>query len=607
MVIRQKVSQKKKWRIRLKAIACIFLLAAIGALLYRFPPSLQDISRFTRSAAGKFLPISSADKLSAEPVLRGTIFDRNFDELAVSYSLFTLYVHPADLDDRHQAVKNIAAITGKNEEELLEKLKQPKPVIALARNLDQKEVDEISGLGLDGVSCLPAAVRYYPAHAAGAYIVGFTQDNVGLAGAEFLYDKVLKAGSFRPDELPDLDFQDNDVLGENRSDLVLTVDITLQKQLEKELTQYLKAADADHGIAMVLDIKNGNLLAMAAAPGFDPNYFWQREELLANSSLTKRYSLELLAPLLTRIAALKSGYDLGASLLPPTVAPTDFGVDHEYFVAYARELGVYSKIPWQTGFNEKTGDSSAEENVTFVQLATTVAGLANGGWRVTPRIFAGVYDHSLQKTFSLNEESSITNRERMLPPAEGIWLRREFMQYLSKEKEDTLVFDNSLNLRAQSGEYQQQELFFSLGKSTSQNTLFIMAATREHLDPVPSEAVQNQTKLYAQKITAARNLMQYSQQEVARKNPGSNDPENLHRFLISRRLDYTKRAPAQVAVNGTMPDLSGMSLRKGLQRLQSHCLAVNIKGSGKIIEQFPEPGTAIAASETCKLILKSSI
>ena len=103
--------KKKKARRLYGLVFLTFLSAAAGVGLYQLSPSLLDIGRIFRHAADKILE-QSADTMSAEPVLRGTVFDRNFNELAVSYKLYSLYVRTAEITDIHQVVQIIADVTG---------------------------------------------------------------------------------------------------------------------------------------------------------------------------------------------------------------------------------------------------------------------------------------------------------------------------------------------------------------------------------------------------------------------------------------------------------------------------------------------------------------
>ena len=87
--------------------------------------------------------------------------------------------------------------------------------------------------------------------------------------------------------------------------------------------------------------------------------------------------------------------------------------------------------------------------------------------------------------------------------------------------------------------------------------------------------------------------------------PQKKDEKNLARFLISKRVNIGRPAIEPARVKRPMPDLVGMSLRKGLQRLAGMPLRVIIRGSGRIVDQSPRSGTLVAGPGTCLLTLSN--
>jgi len=131
--------KKKRKRLRLYGvILSVFLLAAAGVALYWFPLSLQDIGRVTRLAAGRITE-KSADIMSADSILRGSIFDRNFQELAVSYRVYSLYARPLELGNRSEVARLLAGVIGENRDVIEARLKKPEGVIEVADDLDKKQ------------------------------------------------------------------------------------------------------------------------------------------------------------------------------------------------------------------------------------------------------------------------------------------------------------------------------------------------------------------------------------------------------------------------------------------------------------------------------------
>jgi len=115
-------SKKNKRRWPIPLLFFVILLTAAGAVLYRIHPSLQDIGRIIQSAVGK-ISTHSAGQTPAEPVLRGTVYDRKWRELAVSYRLFSLQVNPVEVGDRRKTAEELARFIGDKPENVEARLK----------------------------------------------------------------------------------------------------------------------------------------------------------------------------------------------------------------------------------------------------------------------------------------------------------------------------------------------------------------------------------------------------------------------------------------------------------------------------------------------------
>ena len=243
------------------------LLAAAGGILYRLPVPLQDVSRIIQLAAGKFSH-SPADSVSAGDVLRGAIYDRNFKELAVSYQLSSLYVHPAKIDDHGDAARQLAEIVGVKKDTVEALIKQSKRVVELADDLDSDQVKAVGQLQLEGVYCKSSEKRFYPEHTAAAHVLGYTSNGIGLSGVERMYDILLQPGEYQPTDALEVDFQGNTVLGQKSTDLVLTLDIELQKKVDKQLLSLLRQQDAVAGMGLLMDPASGRILAFSKSTIF---------------------------------------------------------------------------------------------------------------------------------------------------------------------------------------------------------------------------------------------------------------------------------------------------------------------------------------------------
>ncbi len=209
------------------------------------------------------------------PAERGGIFDRTGRDLAVSVSQTTITADPRVIVDPIGSAAKLASILHIDEGALLGRLANPKSAFAyVARKVDNNMAKQVRHLHLPGISFVDESKRFYPSGSVAAPMLGFVgTDNTGLGGLEYLYEKPLRgsAGEVQVERDP----QGNDIPGghhqvraaQRGSDLVLTVDQSLQWNTEQALAQQVVAAHARGGTAVIADVRSGDILAMATVDG----------------------------------------------------------------------------------------------------------------------------------------------------------------------------------------------------------------------------------------------------------------------------------------------------------------------------------------------------
>jgi cell division protein FtsI (penicillin-binding protein 3) len=211
-------------------------------------------------------------ELAAE---RGSVFDRNGHDLAVSVPQQTVWANPRVVKDPAAYAAELAPIVGVDEALLRDRLSQrDKGFVYLARKVDDATVLNVKALGLPGVDLVPESKRFYPASGVAGSVLGFVgTDNDGLGGLESQYDKRL-AG--KPGELSvELDPQGRElpdgtrrlVPSQRGGDLVLTIDQSIQYQAEQVLSEEVAKANAKGGMAIIMDVTTGDVLSMASVDG----------------------------------------------------------------------------------------------------------------------------------------------------------------------------------------------------------------------------------------------------------------------------------------------------------------------------------------------------
>jgi cell division protein FtsI (penicillin-binding protein 3) len=278
---RQREAKLRAWRPRpgatrrrLVALLAALVIAfiAVGARLV----DLQAIGRERYAQLGLDQRIRTVN-LAAE---RGSVFDRNGHDLASSVPQQTVWANPRVVKDPAAYAAQLAPIVGGDEASLRDRLAQRnKGFVYVARKVDDATAMKVKALALPGVDFVAESRRFYPDGSLAAPVLGFVgTDNNGLAGLESEYDHRLagKRGVLQVERDP----QGRQLPGGERQlrqpqrggDLVLTVDQALQYEAEQALTDGVATANAKGGMAIVLDVATGNVLAMANVEGAGPGH-----------------------------------------------------------------------------------------------------------------------------------------------------------------------------------------------------------------------------------------------------------------------------------------------------------------------------------------------
>ncbi|NLX18484.1 MAG: hypothetical protein GXY53_04265 [Desulfobulbus sp.] len=583
------------------------MLTAAGTALYNIPPSLQDIGRAVQSAVSK-ISIRSAGQSPAEPVLRGTVYDRNWRELAVSYQLFSVVINPAELLDRQEAAEKLAGIFEEKSEQLAARMKNAQDSFVIKTDVDRLQAEKIRDLQLQGVTCEPEEVRFYPGHAAASHVLGFMGDGVGLAGVEGKYDAVLRPGGFRDVNLPDIDFQGQQRLGISGSDLVLTLDIDLQKQVEGQFRSYLATTNGiEKGMALLLEPGSGRILALVNQPSFNPNYFWKASESnRVNRIYNHVLSKELIRPVLARAAAIEREGIEGPALLPATVAAPDYGFSADELDVFEHQIQLYGSVfgNWESGPGVTEG-AAPEAVVTGVQVGVTLASLVNGGWRITPYVVDSVYDYETSTRYV--RKGDATEKIHVLDPALGVKIRRELFTDWISEKEDLMAYTaDYTQIRKEEGltHFSVQDLFVGFTPAKQPRYLLLIAVEQDYLNP---QDLAKHGNLVTLEQMGKELLGKFTKTSLAKSvldRPPARSMENMRQFFISKRLNFKEASGKTAEAVPRMPKVRGLSLRKGLQELDRYNLRMRINGSGRIIAQYPLPGQSLKGIEECVLTLE---
>ncbi|PHS36460.1 MAG: stage V sporulation protein D [Alkaliphilus sp.] len=213
------------------------------------------------------------------PAKRGKILDRNGKVLAVSASTNTVWAKPREISNVETTARKLAAILDINELEIAERIDNKKHgLVRVAKWVDDEYAQMIRVANLPGVWIAEDSKRHYPYGSFAAHIIGHTtHDGKGMVGIELAFDSYLRGTPGRWIKSTDgagrqLPFGIEQYFQpEEGVSIVLTIDETIQHFSEKAVHSAFEINLAKSVTAIVMDIKSGDILAMAISPEFDPN------------------------------------------------------------------------------------------------------------------------------------------------------------------------------------------------------------------------------------------------------------------------------------------------------------------------------------------------
>lgn len=377
---------------------------------------------------------------------RGVIYDRNGAILAVDAWDYRVAVSPSILTDPEALADSLAPILQIRRSELLYDMESPYMYVVLAPRVSAEVASAIRELEYaDEVQLDPLPRRYYPQDSLMCHVLGFVNfDNVGSAGVEGKYQQEL-AGEVAVAKVPISPLREQkSVIAREGSDIVLTIDRSVQYVVEQHLKEALAEHGAVSGSIIVMDPRTGELLAMAAEPCYSPNEFYDlKEGQDFNPLVSAVYEPGSVMKLITMAAALDSGtvtptttyndtgaievgghisynwdrgahgvvdmttllarsLNVGAATIATWMGPTTFydyfqrfGFGHPTNVDIANEAEGLMPLPgnelWQESFIATNAYGQALA-VTSIQMISAVSALANHGKLMQPYVVSEVHD-----------------------------------------------------------------------------------------------------------------------------------------------------------------------------------------------------------------------
>ncbi len=250
---------------------------------------------------------------------RGTIYDRNGRELAVSVDVASVYAVPSKIEDPIATAKKLSQVLiseGLSYKDILKKLKKKSSFVWIKRQISPVKWDEIKSWGIEGIASLTESKRYFPKKDMAAHVLGYVNiDNEGVAGIEKYYNDEIMGQPARMMVIRDAK-GDRIVVsnGEKRKsqrgkNLYLTVDEIIQYAAERELDHVVRKYNAKSGTVIVMNPNNGEILALVNRPKYSPNMRFSSfpEKGWPNRAITDIYEPGSTFKVITAAAAFEEG------------------------------------------------------------------------------------------------------------------------------------------------------------------------------------------------------------------------------------------------------------------------------------------------------------
>ncbi|MFD0905527.1 peptidoglycan D,D-transpeptidase FtsI family protein, partial [Actinomadura sediminis] len=387
------------------------------------------------------------------PALRGEITDAKGNPFAMTVEARSVFVDPSIIEPekRQEIVNALAPTLGLNPATVMKAVSKPDTqFVYLAHGVRPEKARMINEWGFAGIGTLPEYRREYPNGSLAAGVIGFVNDSgEGAAGMEAAMNDVLAGRDGR--QRVELSLEGQHIpMGEDQKQapvpgrgVRLTLLQDLQYKAQQAITDQVKATNSESGSVIVMDPRTGKILAMASAPGYDPNEYGESNPDVWGSPLVqKAFEPGSTGKVATAAAVLEHG---GVTPHTPFVVPDRirryelFHDSHPHprerltfagILAESSNVGtilaaerISEEQLYRTlrefGFGEKTGLNLPGEtagslrppdrwsgtdrhtiafgqglSVNAVQMASVYATIANGGVRVEPSLVAGTVDEN---------------------------------------------------------------------------------------------------------------------------------------------------------------------------------------------------------------------
>ncbi len=623
--------------------ACLALFAIVIARLAMLQVVQHD--ELSSKSSGQH---SVSMKMSG---LRGTIFDRTHETLAKSAARQTISLEAHEIKDPQKTIKALEPIIPLSERQR-QQIRSQRGHIQLRRQAPPEISDAIKALNLPGVHMEQEGRRTYPKGTLAGALLGFTNiDDQGKAGLEQEYESYLSNKTYSIDVLRSqkqrIGLSNGNVPVEqmNGNNLELTIDSRIQQIAETALQHQIEAMQAQSGVVVVMDPRNGDLLAMAQTPIVDPNHVVSPKDH-ESKILTHVYEPgSIIKPLLVagaldsgkvrtdtmfsgfggswRINSHKTVHDshyvkemntLEVLKFSSNIGAAQIGqrMGKELYHSYLRAFGLGESTGLKS--NESSGKLDPPRkwgqthlatisygyglSVTAVQMARAYSAIANGGLLMQPRLVSRITDargqtvkrfpeRVLRRVISEKTAREVTKGLVMVTSDGGTGKRGRVHGYTVAGKTGTA------DLIDATGRYMKNRTRASfVGFAPAEDPRIVIVVTIE--DPVVARSGGSVSAPVFSAI-AKETLAYLGVQATTDVNAREDEEEEESDLPIeiaaqSRPWWFTNSA---IGDHQLVPELKDMPLAQALAELAPLGFNIHVEGQGCVAEQTPQAGALL--------------
>lgn len=636
-------AKKIKWmRIRIYITGVCFFLAFTVILLRAYQLQILEASQLSSLAAKGY---TGELTFTAQ---RGTIYDRNGKELALSVEVSSIYGYPKKIVNSGKTAIMLSRALSMDKATLLERLRSPRSFVWIKRKVTPEEISRVEALGIPGIEFTKESRRYYPCRETVAHVVGFaSQDNKGLEGIELQYNGYLEGRETTMSRIHDalgrpLLFNGPTTERPGPFNLVLTLDKDISYKARKSLQNAVERSGAASGICIVVRPQTGEILAMAVVPEFNPNVFWRHKPYeWRNRTVTDCFEPGSTLKAFLLAAALQEGV-----VTPDTVLDCESGeitvadyVIHDSkaygkltvseIIKYSSNIGAikigrrlgaerYNEYLQRLGFGERSGidfpgerrgplksmkrASILDQNTLFfgqglsvspLQLAMAFGAIANGGLLMRPYLVKSIVD---QRGQAIREFYPHTRR-KVISEATAKKVKAILGGVVEKDGTAPSAAIQGYTVAGKTGTAQKVDPI----EKTYSNKKYV--AYFGGFTPSDSPAIAILVALDEPKDKPYGGVV--AAPVFSDVGGWTLDHLNVAPSVNTVIASHEKTAPATYAhglgregegvarsfdVPGLVPNVKGLGVREVLRKAKVLGLRVIVKGSGLAVKQSPTPG-----------------